>query len=270
MANYPRTREPPTHPLHSAMYQALTRLNYLYTKVFAKGILVGVAVLFCKQKCLAKFMLLSRGEKNCIYVAVQFLQQSCQGFSLLVRFPNPLAFQVRRGPCLLPPRLYFSRWSPFVARITGTLTSQPNIFLFSFSFLVSEFMSISYWWCQSQELTIFARLTKCGLTFFWSLCKNPIRWQSNLWLKSIQVLSLRLCFVPKTTRVCALTVDQVERMFSIPLRDTAGAGFSIKVKLILGFTLFPTIGFLRGRCLALKGVGGPTIGLCARPCIMAF
>ena len=32
MANYPRTREPPTHPLHSAMYQALTRLNYLYTK----------------------------------------------------------------------------------------------------------------------------------------------------------------------------------------------------------------------------------------------
>ena len=68
-------------------------------------------------------------------------------------------------------------------------------------------MSISYWWCQSQELTIFARLTKCGLTFFWSLCKNPIRWQSNLWLKSIQVLSLRFCFVPNTTRVCSLTVD---------------------------------------------------------------
>ena len=63
---------------------------------------------------------------------------------------------------------------------------------------------------------------------------------------------------------------QVERMFSILLRDTAGAGLSIKVKLILGLTLFPAIGFLRGRCLALKGVGGPTIGLCARPCIMAF
>ena len=63
MANYPRTREPPTHPLHSAMYQALTSINYLYTKVFAKGILVGVAVLFCKQKSLAKYMLLSR-EKN--------------------------------------------------------------------------------------------------------------------------------------------------------------------------------------------------------------
>ena len=105
---------------------------------------------------------------------------------------------------------------------------------------------------------------------FWSLCKNPIRWQSNLWLKSIQVHYDSALF--QTQPECAhwQLTHQVERMFSILLRDTAGAGFSIKVKLILGFTLFPTIGFLRGRCLALKGVGGPTIGLCARPCIMAF